>query len=222
MNLAIIPARANSKRLPGKCKRDFFGKPIIQYSIDLAKQLKEMDFVRHIVVASDDKEILAMEDKEVNFIDRLPENADDDAPMFAVLAEMTDCMEEQIKGRYENILCIYPCAPLIRLQRIAETYHILTEGKYDGVVPMQSVAEMTEAGNYFWVKRDTVMKGLRQPQSPYYYYMPDHEVQDINTQSDWDICERKYARMYGGAFSPERDRDVGGSLPPASKIEGER
>ena len=36
-NLALIPARGNSKRLPGKNMKLFFGKPLIQWTIDLAK-----------------------------------------------------------------------------------------------------------------------------------------------------------------------------------------
>ena len=34
--IAIITARGNSKRIPGKNKRDFLGKPIICYSIEAA------------------------------------------------------------------------------------------------------------------------------------------------------------------------------------------
>jgi pseudaminic acid cytidylyltransferase len=35
-NLAIIPARGGSKRIPRKNIRDFLGKPIIAYSIEAA------------------------------------------------------------------------------------------------------------------------------------------------------------------------------------------
>ena len=35
-NLCIIPARGGSKRIPGKNIKDFFGKPIIAYSIEVA------------------------------------------------------------------------------------------------------------------------------------------------------------------------------------------
>ena len=36
MNIAIIPARGGSKRIPHKNIRDFNGKPIIAYSIEKA------------------------------------------------------------------------------------------------------------------------------------------------------------------------------------------
>jgi len=51
----IIPARANSKRLPGKNMKILGGKPLIQHSIDFAlKNFSNKD----IWVNSDDREIL--------------------------------------------------------------------------------------------------------------------------------------------------------------------
>ena len=51
----IIPARANSKRLPGKNMKVLGGKPLIQHSIDFAKK----GFLnKDIWVNSDDPEVL--------------------------------------------------------------------------------------------------------------------------------------------------------------------
>ena len=38
MNIAVIPARGGSKRIPRKNIKDFCGKPIIAYSIDVARK----------------------------------------------------------------------------------------------------------------------------------------------------------------------------------------
>ena len=38
MNIAIITARGGSKRIPHKNRKEFCGKPIIEYSIEAAKQ----------------------------------------------------------------------------------------------------------------------------------------------------------------------------------------
>ncbi len=54
MNVAIIPARGGSKRIPRKNIRDFCGKPIIAYSIEAAKKSNCFD---HIIVSTDDEEI---------------------------------------------------------------------------------------------------------------------------------------------------------------------
>ena len=43
--LAIIPARKNSKRIKFKNKKKLASKPLIEYSIDVAKKL---NFLQHI------------------------------------------------------------------------------------------------------------------------------------------------------------------------------
>lgn len=54
MNLAIIPARGGSKRIPRKNIRDFCGKPMIAWSIEAARA---SGLFEHIVVSTDDDEI---------------------------------------------------------------------------------------------------------------------------------------------------------------------
>jgi len=54
MNVAIIPARGGSKRIPRKNVKLFMGKPIIQWSIEVAKNSGCFD---KIIVSTDDDEI---------------------------------------------------------------------------------------------------------------------------------------------------------------------
>lgn len=54
--LAIIPARGGSKRIPGKNIRPFAGKPLIQWSVEFARQVQQFD---HVVVSTDSDEIAA-------------------------------------------------------------------------------------------------------------------------------------------------------------------
>lgn len=54
MNIAIIPARGGSKRIPEKNIRNFKGKPMIAWSIEAAIASKLFD---HIVVSTDDQRI---------------------------------------------------------------------------------------------------------------------------------------------------------------------
>ena len=53
-NLVIIPARGGSKRLPGKNIKLAHGKPLIQYTIDCARELFED---KDIIVSTDSKQI---------------------------------------------------------------------------------------------------------------------------------------------------------------------
>ena len=54
MNVAVIPARGGSKRIPRKNVREFAGKPMIAYSIACA--LRSGLFER-VIVSTDDEEI---------------------------------------------------------------------------------------------------------------------------------------------------------------------
>ncbi|GHS89749.1 pseudaminic acid cytidylyltransferase [Campylobacterota bacterium] len=55
--IAVIPARAGSKRVPRKNIRHFCGKPIIAYSIEAARDSLVFD---EIIVSTDDAEIAAV------------------------------------------------------------------------------------------------------------------------------------------------------------------
>lgn len=55
--LALIPARGQSKRVPGKNKRALGGKPLICWSIDCAQ---EIEAICDVLVSTDDPEIAAI------------------------------------------------------------------------------------------------------------------------------------------------------------------
>lgn len=52
--VALIPARAGSKRVPGKNTKELFGKPLMQWTIDAAK---ESGIFADIIVCSDDSSL---------------------------------------------------------------------------------------------------------------------------------------------------------------------
>ena len=52
--IVIIPARGGSKGVPKKNIKSFLGKPLVQHSIDYAKQ---SHYVKEIIVTTDDKKI---------------------------------------------------------------------------------------------------------------------------------------------------------------------
>ena len=55
-NICLIPARGGSKRVPRKNILDFYGKPLLSYTLEAAIQSKL--FGRHIYVSSDSAAIL--------------------------------------------------------------------------------------------------------------------------------------------------------------------
>ena len=57
MNIAIIPARGGSKRIPRKNIKEFCGKPMIAFAIEAAKA---SGLFEHVLVSTDDAEIQIM------------------------------------------------------------------------------------------------------------------------------------------------------------------
>ena len=111
MNVAIIPARGGSKRIPRKNIKSFLGKPIIAYSIIEALKCGLFD---EVVVSTDDEEIANIAIKygaKVPFF-RSVDTANDYAPLVAVVEEVVIELEK-MNYQIENICCILPTAPLI-------------------------------------------------------------------------------------------------------------
>ena len=84
MNIAIIPARGGSKRIPRKNIKDFLGKPVIAYSIEAARNC---GLFNRILVSTDDGEIAAVARQwgaETPFI-RPAELSDDHTGTIAVI-----------------------------------------------------------------------------------------------------------------------------------------
>ena len=112
MNLAIIPARGGSKRIPRKNIKDFCGKPIIAYSIETAIKSGLFD---KVIVSTDDEEIAEVARSygaEVPFM-RPKELADD-------YSTTTDVIQHAISRfidaglKINNVCCIYATAPFIQ------------------------------------------------------------------------------------------------------------
>lgn len=114
MNVAIIPARGGSKRIPKKNIRAFEGKPIIAYSIEAA--LASGLFAR-VVVSTDDAEIARVAEAygaEVPFF-RPVDIADD---MTGTAPVVKHAVEELIASGADIALvcCIYATAPFVRAE----------------------------------------------------------------------------------------------------------
>ena len=118
--LAVIPARGGSKRIPKKNIKDFFGKPLITYSIQAAIDSKLFD---KIIVSTDDKEIAEIAKKygaEVPFL-RPKELSDDFSGTVDVVNHTVEYLESQGE-RYEYICTIYATAPLLQTKYLIKGY----------------------------------------------------------------------------------------------------
>ena len=129
MNIAIIPARGGSKRIPRKNIKAFHGKPMIAYSIDAAVNSQCFD---KIIVSTDDAEIAEVAIKhgaEVPFI--RPDNISDDyATTLDVIKHAIEFTESQ-GWAVKNVGCIYATAPFLIPEFIQKGLDELTSAKID-------------------------------------------------------------------------------------------
>jgi len=120
MNVAIIPARGGSKRIPRKNIKNFCGKPIIAHSIIAAQKSGCFD---KIIVSTDDEEIANIAKNwgaEVPFI-RPKHLADDHTGTMDVLIHALEWLHAN-DAVYDYACCIYATAPLIRIKDLQQGY----------------------------------------------------------------------------------------------------
>ena len=111
MNIAIIPARGGSKRIPRKNIKTFCGQPIIAWSIQAA--LKSKCFSR-VVVSTDDEEIAEVArtyGAETPFV-RPQELSNDQAGTIPVIAHAVAWIKAS-GCEVDNACCIYATAPFV-------------------------------------------------------------------------------------------------------------
>lgn len=137
MNLAVIPARGGSKRIPRKNIREFCGRPIIDYSIQAAKASGVFD---RIIVSTDCEEIASVAracGAEVPFV-RPAELSDDHTPTMPVVAHAIDWLSSQ-RELFDYACCIYATAPFIDSEDLKRGFLQLTSyPQADFVLPVTS------------------------------------------------------------------------------------
>ncbi|MEM7665459.1 MAG: pseudaminic acid cytidylyltransferase [Pseudomonadota bacterium] len=122
-NLAIIPARGGSKRIPRKNIKPFAGKPMIGYAIEAALACEA---IGRVVVTTDDDEIAQIAQDlgaEVPFR-RPAELADDITPTVPVITHAIEACRD-LGYSFDHVCCIYPGVPFIRTADIAEALDLL-------------------------------------------------------------------------------------------------
>lgn len=124
MNIAIIPARGGSKRIPRKNVKLFHGKPMIAWSILAAKQA---GCFQRIIVSTDDVEIAAVAQEygaEVPFI-RPDDIANDYATTGEVISHAITWLKHQGQTP-ERVCCLYATAPFVGPDDLRQGLALLT------------------------------------------------------------------------------------------------
>jgi len=137
-NIAVIPARGGSKRIPQKNIRDFCGKPMIAWSIAAAQASGCFD---EIIVSTDDPKTSAIAESlgaRVPFV-RPPELSDDFTPTAPVIKHATEWYRENLT-EVTHVCCIYATAPFLAAEYLSRGLEALTASDSDYAFSVTSYA----------------------------------------------------------------------------------
>lgn len=221
--IAIIPARGGSKRIPRKNIKDFFGKPVLAYSIEAALHSGLFD---EVMVSTDDEEIAEIAKKHgarVPFF-RSSGTSDDYATTAAVLTEVLYAYAA-LGENFKYGCCLYPTAPLVKAASITEAFKLLTAQQYDTVFPVirysypiwrslkmeeskvvmnwpeyqrsrsqDLPASFHDAGQFYWFNINSFMEKQELfTNKTGAIELSELEVQDIDSLTDWKMAEIKHS-----------------------------
>ncbi|WP_460111554.1 pseudaminic acid cytidylyltransferase [Pseudomonas sp. S3_H04] len=225
-NVAIIPARGGSKRIPRKNLLPFDGVPMIVRSIRTALESGLFD---QVVVSTDDAEIAEVaraHGAQLPFL-RPADLADDFTGTAAVIVHAL----QQLPA-FDYACCVYATAPLLQARYLRQGIELLEQhmdksfafsvcsfgfpvqraltldgqGALSALYPefrntrSQDLPEaFQDAGQFYWGRSEAWLRGevLYSPASlP--VILPRHLVQDIDTLEDWKRAEYLYAALKAG------------------------
>lgn len=131
-NIAIIPARGGSKRIPKKNIRPFNEKPIIAYSIESAIKSGLFD---EVMVSTDNQliaECAIQYNAKVPFF-RSANTADDFSTISDVLLEVIEGYNK-IDIEFDNFCCLLPTAPFVTADLLKMTQSQFIDGGFSSLL----------------------------------------------------------------------------------------
>ena len=220
MNLAIIPARGGSKRIPRKNVKDFCGYPIIKYPIQEAKKSNLFD---KIIVSTNDEEIAEIAkgySAETPFL-RPKELSDDYSSTVSVVVHAIKFLKNEGYD-FQNICCIYPCSPLLRSKDLISSLNFMRKMQSESCIPVcefssapQKALKIKEDGRLDWIYPNSKLSRTQDLEQTYHdvgsfywatqdrwlsedisqgvgYIFNSSRVVDIDTPTDWKRAELLY------------------------------
>ena len=219
-SVAIITARGGSKRIPKKNIKEFCGKPIIAYSIEAALASGAFDEVMVSTDSEEIKAVAEQYGAKVPFM-RSEATSGDFATTADVIEEVLNTYKEMGK-EFDSFACIYPTAPFVTAEKLSEAAKLLDgadavlsvvkfsfppqrafvirDGNVAFQYPQYERARSQDlepiyhdCGQFYMCmvepfreKHSLILPKTRP------YILPEEDVQDIDTMSDWEIAEAKF------------------------------
>jgi N-acylneuraminate cytidylyltransferase len=170
--IAVIPARGGSKSVPGKNIRSLGGKPLIAWSIDVARQVSEID---RIIVSTDDTEIASVGRTFGAEVYVRPQHlATDEALVIDALKDLLQTLEAE-NQMPEWVTLLEPTCPLRSAVDVRECLRLVAQDGYDSVATFKDaelnphrawrlidgIPEVFVAGAIPWLPRQKLPKAYQ-------------------------------------------------------------
>lgn len=144
--LGLIPARGGSKGIPGKNIKLLGGKPLLQYTVESAK---ESALLSRVILSSDDPEIIAVGKTlglEIPFV-RPAELAGDAASSLEMIKHALEELRSQGQ-EYDAVCLLQPTTPFRTAGLIDKAIEKFRSGNFDSLI---SVREVPAEFNPHWI-----------------------------------------------------------------------
>ena len=226
-NLCIIPARGGSKRIPRKNIKPFMGKPIMAYSIEAALESGIFDevmvstddeeyagiarrygakvpFMRSAATAND---YATTEDVLVEVLDEYKKQGKEfdnlcclysTAP-FVTAARLKEAYDKMISGNVDAVFTVVAYSyPIQRCLHIVDGKIEMKWPEYQSARSQDLEKIYHDAGQFYFarvpqlrIEKDLWMKNCEP------LILPETEVQDLDTITDWQLAEMKFNLLKG-------------------------
>jgi N-acylneuraminate cytidylyltransferase len=227
MNICIIPARGGSKRIPRKNIKPFMGKPIMAYSIGAALQSGLFDevmvstddeefaevakeygalvpFMRSEATAND---YASTEDVLIEVLDEYKKQGKEFDNLCCLYSTAPFVTVERLKEAYkkmesEKVDAVFTVVaysyPVQRCLHIVDGKISMKWPEYQSARSQDLETIYHDAGQFYFarvpqlrVERDLWMKNSVP------LILPETEVQDLDTMTDWQLAEMKFKLTRG-------------------------
>jgi len=128
--IAVVPARGGSKSIPGKNIKPLLGKPLLGWSIDVAREVTEID---RIIVSTDDQQIASVgKALGAEIYSRPAHLATDEALVIDSLKDLLQRLEAE--GEVPGwVVLLEPTCPLRSPDDVRKCLELVAGGQFDSV-----------------------------------------------------------------------------------------
>ena len=178
--VAIIPARGGSKGIPGKNIKEFLGKPLLAWTVEVAL---ESGVFSRIILSTDDEEIARVGREfgvEAPFL-RPAELAQDTALTAPAIRHAIEWLSDSEGCAAEYLMVLEPTAPARRPFHVREAAELLLDSGADSVASVSEVPQHYNPAKVLQLHSDGTLGGIdgthirdmvhrRQDLSPYFAF----------------------------------------------------